>query len=599
MKILILALLLGSVSWAQEATPEKGQKYETVVYGGSFNSTSKIVLEENEIRQSKATNLTTLLATQANISISNSNIQPGSIYLRGGDASHVLILVDGLPFYDASTVQRTINLNQIDIKTIRRIEILKGSQSVLYGGQALSGVIKIETFPKEMSSKYGVFAEGGERNYKKAGGAVFVPTSVNQGLLARIEGAEKDNRSPVLDSSETYRGRLFTGDLGYLYSSDYDAFFKVGQIADRNEISDTNPFTYKAIDAKDFVAETNIRSLTAGLNLKKSSAKPKLLVGYQNSDRSFIQRPSADQKYGANLWNIRFESLPLDVEAAQILLGASYVKEDFIYRDSGLELANAFNEQKGLFSKGTLTLGPVNLEAGLRTEYYKKQDHIESYQLGLSAFDLVKFEYSTGFKAPSLFQLYSIYGNQDLKPEKAQTYSVSFENQLNKSQYVSLAFFETHFSDLITTQGSYPNLKYYNVSRAETRGVEFQYSHQLESGLRGDLSLGYQEPRDVEKSQWLLRRPLQSGSLRLTQNFQPYEIGYELMGNGERVDRFSNTEYGSLPAYFVSNTFASMQVNTQTSVYIRGNNIFNERFEESRGYFNEGAFWLAGVELTN
>ena len=85
----------------------------------NFNSTDKIIIDHDEIQKSRASNLPALLATKANISISTNNVQPNSIYIRGGDSSHVLILVDGVPTYDASSPQRTINLfnmNKINIE---------------------------------------------------------------------------------------------------------------------------------------------------------------------------------------------------------------------------------------------------------------------------------------------------------------------------------------------------------------------------------------------------------------------------------------------------------------------------------------------------
>lgn len=597
---LFLVLLLVVAGARAQATESGNVENKVVIYGSGFNSTSHVILDQEAIHRSRAQNLSTLLATQANISISNTAIQPGSIFLRGGDSSHVLILVDGLPFYDASTVQRTININDLDIKTIRRIEILKGSQSVLYGGQALAGVIKIETFPKDLEAQSGAVLEGGERGYEKISGVAFRPLGDHQGVIVRAQGSQKDNRSPVLDSSETYRSKSASADLGYLYSRDFDAFFKLSQISGQNELPDSDFASYKPVDTKGFVAENNIRSLAAGLLDKKMPSKPKLLFGYQNSDRSFLQRPSADQKYGSNLWNIRFESLMKDDEAAQILVGASYLKEDFVYRDAGVEQANFFNEQRGLFAKITTDPGPhLNLEMGVRTEYYKQMDHIESFQVGLTVFENLKFEYATGFKAPSLFQLYSVYGNSDLKPEKSETYSTTYEARIKRSHFLSFTVFQTNFNDLITTQGSYPSLRYENVSRAETRGVEAQYSFRVSENFRVDAALGYQEPWDVQNAHWLLRRPLQSGSLRLTETSGPVQWGYELIGRGERLDRFSGTSDGSLSSYLISNVFLAKDLGRQTSLYVRGNNVFNERYEDSRGYFSEGAFWLTGIEISN
>ena len=69
----------------------------------NFSSTNKIVIDQDEIKKSRSSNLPALLATKANISISTNNLQPNSIYIRGGDSSHVLILVDGVPTYDSSS----------------------------------------------------------------------------------------------------------------------------------------------------------------------------------------------------------------------------------------------------------------------------------------------------------------------------------------------------------------------------------------------------------------------------------------------------------------------------------------------------------------
>ena len=271
------SLILSHAASAQDATAAPADapieksvvQTETVIEDRSFSSTSKIILDEAAIQKSRAPNITTLLSTQANIAVSTSNLQPGSIYLRGGDSGHILILVDGLPFYDASTVQRTMNLNEIDIKSIRRIEIIKGSQSVWYGGQALTGVIKIETFPKEIEKHQSATIEAGMRNYKKASAYGLQPLGDHDAVLARAQGSEKDNRSPMLGSEETYRGKLWSGEVGYLHQGDSDFFAKLGQLNDRNQITNTQftppGFTnFAAIDGNWVVSDVALTHLVVG-----------------------------------------------------------------------------------------------------------------------------------------------------------------------------------------------------------------------------------------------------------------------------------------------------------------------------------------------
>jgi len=420
-------------------------------------------------------------------------------------------------------------------------------------------------------------------------------------VLIRAQSAGKSNRSPVLDSNQAYWGRLHSGELSYLHrGADMDSFFKLAQINDSNAITNANMSTYKAIDASGFIADTDIKNLMGGVIGKTHTMKPKLLVGYQSAERSFIQRPDSDQKYGSTLMNVRAEATPLDINQGAVFVGASYNKETFVFRDTEIEQSNALNEQKGIFAKGNYNFGPQAVfEVGVRSDFYKKADHTESYQAGLTFFDRCKLEYSTGFKAPSLFQLHSSYGNSDLLPEKAQTYSISYDEKLSEQQFVSLSLFETDFNNLITTQGSYPNLKYYNVSRATTKGGEAQYTYQTLSKLKADFSVGYQEPWDVDAARWLLRRPLKTASLRLTQSWDKSDAGFEVISVSDRMDRFGTTTYGSLASYMTTNAFASQEVDATKSVYVRGQNIFNDRFEESTGYFSEGAFWLVGLEIRN
>jgi outer membrane cobalamin receptor len=134
------------------------QDLQLDVVDQNFSSSNKIIIDAEQIKKSHASNLAQLLSSQANVSVASTSFQPNSIYLRGGDSSHVLILIDGVPTYDPSTVQRTINLGNLNLKNIQKIEIIKGSQSVVYGGQALSGVISIETFPSQIKngSTFGV-----------------------------------------------------------------------------------------------------------------------------------------------------------------------------------------------------------------------------------------------------------------------------------------------------------------------------------------------------------------------------------------------------------------------------------------------------------
>ncbi len=607
LRILFVLNVLNLPCWAQSESTQKPissdepPSYETVIRGTSFNSTSKVIFDQKAIQESKAPDLPSLLATQANISVVNSSFQPGAIYMRGGNASHILILVDGLPFYDPGSLDKTIDLNILDIKSIRRIEISKGAQTVLYGGQALVGVIKIETFPREIENqKYGV-VEGGQRDYRKASLAAAQVLDSDQLLVGRVEFSEKNSRSPVLDSDVDYPTQNINGELGYLHRSDDELFFKVGRIDNKSKIS-TSDYTYfKAVDAKDFDTSLVVSSISAGYQSNQWKFRPTLHAGYQKADRHYEQPSSAtDDKYSSDLVNVRLETTPVDLESVTLLAGASYSKESLVYRDiSNQENANDFAEIKGVFLKGDYRFNSnVNLEAGVRGDQILKNRNVSSFQLGATLWKDWKLEYATGYRTPSLMQLYGYAPNPDLEPEVSRTLTLDYSKSLSQNQKISFSLFETLFDNLIITQrqggGRSKNI---NIAKASTRGAEVMYSLDLPTETHVHFNYGYQEPWDVHNARCLLKRPLQTGSVGINQDFSKDRFLYEVVWNGERIDYYSGTTFVSLDSYVISNASWTHLFTDQISAYIRGNNIWNKRFEVSRGYFDEGAFWLAGLEI--
>lgn len=579
------------------------QDFETVVTAQKFNSSSTIVIDKKEIEKSRAKNLTTMLASQANLSIAQSNFQPNSIYLRGGDSSHVLILVDGVPFYDAASVQRTINLNSLDLKSIQRIEVIKGSQSVLFGGQALSGVIKIETIPTEVKSTGQVLAQGGtQKNYLAATGG-SVALDEHQMVVARASASGKENVSPVQGSSKVYPTRLATADLAYVYKNDELDFIIKGQTAfDQTEIPTTNYPSYLAADTNNFDTSTYQAGVMSLLKFKKSYLKPTLSLANQRTTRVYQQDvlsgggSATKQDYVGDLFTARGEFLPVDESEVKVRMGASYAEEKLVYTDTDIVMSNEKASFEGIFIKSDVKISqPVLLEVGARTEFKKMKDQNQTYQIGLTVFDDWKLEYSTGLKQPSLFQLYSAYGNQNLQPEKSISASISYETNITPNLFWSITGFQTEFSNLIIISGSPQH--YENVSKSKTIGAEAAAGFQIpDMGWTFNLAVGYQEPRDIDKGDWLVRRPLRTASFKVRKEFEKLGLGLEAIHNGERRDRTGSASYGTVNSYTYLNATAEYDFNKNWSVFTRVQNLTNSKYESSYGFFDEGTSVTAGFE---
>ena len=113
-----------------------------------------------------------------------------------------------------------------------------------------------------------------------------------------------------------------------------------------------------------------------------------------------------------------------------------------------------------------------------------------------------------------------------------------------------------------------------------------------------NLSLGYQEPRDVDQANWLVRRPLRTASFKVRKGINDFNLGAEVVHNGDRRDRAGLASYATVDGYTYVNVTTEYKYNKSFSVYVRGQNITNSIYQNSYGYYDEGQNYVVGAELT-
>ena len=574
------------------------QEFEAIVDDKKFNSSSTIVIEEAEIKKSRAKDITALLASQANISITQSNFQPNSIFLRGGDSSHVLILIDGVPFYDASTVQRTVNLNTVNLKSIQKIEIIKGSQSVLFGGQALSGVIKITTIPKVLKSSGQVIGQVGTRNSGLLSFAGMYAFDENQALALRQSVSGRDNKSPVLDSNQNYPTRFSNSEAVYIYRNEnLESFLKAQTSFDDTKIVTSDMVTFKPLDIENFTF-TTYQLATAGSVKLTNGMQPQASVAYQRGARLLeIEGTTVKQNFNGELLTARFEAHPILSETLALTAGLSLTQEKLYSENNSIKSADVTADYQGFFLKADYRLtSNVLLEAGARNDSEKWLKSIGTYQLGATFFKNFKAEYSTGFKRPSLAQLNAVFANPDLPPERSIATSLSYETNLTKDWSFSITAFQNEFKNLIVARGfptKYEAWDSMTVGAEATTGLRFEPEQ-----LVVNLSVGYQEPRDTSQANWLPRRPLRTASLRLRKEINALSLGAEVVHNGDRRDRTGSLTYETVPSYTYLNAVTEYKFTDSFSMYARGQNITNLIYQSSYSYYDEGQSYIVGAEYS-
>lgn len=578
-------------------------KFETTIVEKSFGTATKVVIDEEQIKSSKASSVGSLLATQANITIANSAFQPNSLFLRGGDSGQVLILVDGVPVYDPSTIQRSFNLNSLNVKSIKKITVIKGSQSVWYGGQALTAVIKIDTLPSASESPVSTQVATGSSDDKDFSGSANYQIHENHFLFFRGNILTQSQLSPVDNSNFRYVKRKNNLETGYLSFNESKFYIKVNQYSDRNEnVTGISQFDFAAADTIDFITTNDSQQFLLSYSDSTVALKPLFSLGVLQTQRQFnyglseYNATEENQVYKGRIIPIRGELRLINASDFRWDIGASYQKENMLYEEFKVEQSNTSNEIKGLFSKWEYDLYPSTLiNLGVRRDADLLYPQATTYQIGFT-YNNYKMEYATGFKLPSLYHLYSNKGNTNLSSEFARSYTLSADYDLSQSLKASFTLFETHIENQIAAKGN--PMQYYNIGRTQTKGIESAFAFLMSPSEVIKFSVAYQEPRDVNTGKWLSKRPLQSGSASYLRKMQDASLTFEIIGRGERLDSKSVFETISLPGYALLNTAYIYFLNESSEIFFRGNNLLNQKYQETYGYLNRGFDFQAGFSYS-
>jgi iron complex outermembrane receptor protein len=602
----LILLFLASLAWPQD--------YETVIEKTVFNSSSKVIIDEKTIRETKAPDLISLITTQANITLFNNNFQPPQLFIRGGESSHVLFMIDNVPTYDVSWAQKTLNLNSLDIKNVRRIEIIKGGQTVLYGGQALAGVIKIFTFGKEFQNSRKVSATvslpDGHKEWahdRRLGVSAESKFSDSEGFMAAVRVMNRRNESPVLDSKKLYRQSNRNLDLGYEKRGPLHLQMRAFWFLDNS----FNPTTVNNMGQQS-IADSDVQrydeqtGLSAHLEFQEIPWQPRLSLYGQKGWRFFYSPSSSadvDAKFRSGYQGARLDFTPLETAQFRIRSGLNYQKEDFFLDDSTATLsvvprtADRFDETRGAYLHGQwfFTEGYLG-EVGFRSEKVRGFTEQNSAQIGLTLNRNTKLEWVTGFRAPSASQRFGIFPNENLKPETSQTKSLTHDWRYSDSGEVSLTLFETTFDEYIEARSvGMGVLQYQNTARVRTQGIETSGTYALDESNTLQISYAYQDPEDLVRDERLRRRPLDSGSLRLLHNREKWGGSIEGTGIGTRRDFFGTSRY-KFAGYFLINSSLRYSADKLTSYSLRISNWFDVRPQVSIDFYGEGRQMLVSWE---
>ncbi len=509
----LTALFISSYTQAQKDSLAKTLDEVVVTankYPNKTSLTGKVitVITREQIEKSGGKDLAQLLNEQSGVYINGASSNPGkdkSLFVRGAKIDYTLITIDGVPTYDASGIGSNFDIRLFSLDNIERIEILKGSQSTLYGSDAIAGVINIITrkaTTKKIKS-FGSLSYGSFNSTRVNGG--FTGTAHKIDYNVNYSYFKTDGINETID---TIKNNPTTPDKdGYKQKNLYAA---IGWKPNKN-ISIQPYLRYTsingAIDQEAYIDELDytftLKNIQAGIKNKFTIGKSILnvLYNYNNIDRSFLD----DSTKSRNGWSIyslgKYKSnehyaeaylfVPIN-ELLKLTAGLDYRQSntDQSYKsvdmygpyDTYMNKDTVKQHQLGAYAALNInTKGGLNIEAGGRFNNHSAYGNNISFNVNPSY--LIKDQwklyanFSSGYKTPSLYQLYSEYGNNALTPESALNIEGGLQYHTTNGKLSSrITYFNRSIKDIIAFYYNVNTDKYYyiNQDKQNDNGVEIE-----------------------------------------------------------------------------------------------------------------------------
>lgn len=588
------------------------------------------VITAEDIARKQANDLPTILRDVPGLFIEQAS--PGNLatlFMRGANANHTKFLVDGIDISDPSQPSGTFDLSQIPTSDIERIEVLRGPQSGLYGSDAIGGVVNIIT-------KQGTGPLRADSSIEGGSFGTFNQTASVSGSQGRANYAFNfahlhysdmpDVPSNLLASGEAAIGDAF-GERAYStkLGADLTDDLNVGVVARyydsllRNTADDDfSPFTTP--DATQSLQNERAGAVRGSATLKSfgGALDDEFGIAYTRYHRVNITPSSSISTSDGDRTKADWHGTLHLGQDRTAVLGVEDEEDRLI---EGQPINATVNTAAGFAEYHTPIVENLYGNVTGRIDSNNRFGHAFTYRfapayLVAATNTQLKASYGTGFKAPSLEQLFvsfpafNFFANPNLKPEKSSGYDAGFEQPLfDKRLSFGATYFHNHIRNLIEQPaGSNMDL---NIAAATTYGVESFVAVTPIETVTLRASYTYTQAASdspvVNSSgtvvgDALIRRPKHKISIDGTWTpTDPLSLTAEWLYIGARFDNnrdFSNPLPLHVNSYNTINLNASYRLTGYATVFGRIDNLLDRHYQDPTGFLGPTLGVFAGVRLT-
>ena len=590
--ILILSFLLSEYSYSQELDTNSLNSSEIenitirstrIPAGAKDIGSSLYIISEDQIKARGFKDAIDAISSAPGVTSKQNGSfgGVGTIRIRGASSSQTLVLVDGVPVNDSSSPAGGYNFEYLNTSNIQSIEVLKGSQSTLWGSDAIGGVINIYTKQPE-STSFGASAEIGSFGLKRgsadinfAGSNSRFRVSTSKTSVDGISKADEKDGNSEDDGfeSESYSmsgsidldSLILKGSLSYMESQvEYDSYGFATGVQDGDERSNTDEF---------------IGSISAFFDLFDDKLQNSIFISQSDINRDYYSNRSfsfgAEGKrelirYQGNIEVNEFNKIAfgLESEESKVDVDESTIDGSFLLYEfrpnSKIIISTGIrnDDHEGFGSKTTRRISGT----------FKPSDNL-----------IIRSSWGEGFKVPTIFQsTYFCCGatsaNSSIRPETSTSYDFGFElffNEMNSN--FSITYFDQDINDQINF--SFGVGGYENIDKVNSEGFEIALDYQISKLMSLYLNYSYIDSVDGNGSS-LFYVAKDSGEAGLI-----YEPNNSF--SGSIIARYNGSEsssYGKIDSWIRFDVNGSYKLSGTNELYFRIENLLDEEYQQIFGY---------------
>ena len=546
------------------------------------------IIDRAQIERSGAVGVADLLKRLPGVEITRNGGLGAStgVFLRGAESRFTAVYIDGVRIDSQATGGAA--WEAIPLALIDRIEVLRGPAAAVYGSDALGGVIQFFTKSGEEGfAPYAGFGVGTYSTRKLDAGFSGASGAFDYAIGLAHEKSDGFNARPIAGQNpdkDGYRNQSANLRLGFQAHS-----------SQRFEASYLTSDGNSGYDNSLGVDDRNLHKLeTLGLNWQArwTEAWSTHLAVTESKDR-YETTPSPylteTRLRGYTFFN--------EVRLGEHLLTAALERKEDHLKNAPIDQGrsqNALALGYG-FSHQAHTV-QLNMRHDQDSEFGGKTTGSAAYAYAFTPAWRGTASVGTAFRAPTLYQRFSVYGVPTLVPESSRNVELGLRWAQGASS-AALVAYRNKVDNLITFAGAgtcaSPFGCYSNTARAEYSGATLSATHAM-NGVNLAASLDVQNPRDVATGKSLARRSKQHATLSADTRVANWQLGAEAQFSGKRFDDAANTRV--LSGYSVANLSASTPISKDWTLLARIDNLADKKYEVARNYGTAGRSFYIGVK---